>query len=159
MAPVSSAQPRQPSRPRTRTNSITAAFNTGGNHISINMTGVQCARAVVGRQVLRSRPAVSYCTSPLLDISCSHSCEFPVMYTRIAATLWLQAVPYLRPLWRGRGCFWSSAPSTRGTWCRATFFCASGEKRGVCRSSSGINVVADFTTSNLIDLVLFFFLI
>lgn len=38
------------------TNSITATFNTGGNYISINMTGVQraCRDAEVGRPVLLS---------------------------------------------------------------------------------------------------------
>lgn len=50
----SSARPRQRSRPRSRTNSITDAFDTGGNYISINMTGIRSARAVVGGQVLLS---------------------------------------------------------------------------------------------------------
>lgn len=38
------------------TNSITATFNTGGNYISINMTGVwrACGDAEVGRLVLLS---------------------------------------------------------------------------------------------------------
>lgn len=50
----SSARLRQRSRPRPRTNSITDAFDTGGNYISINMTGIRSARAVVGGQVLLS---------------------------------------------------------------------------------------------------------
>lgn len=38
------------------TNSITATFNTGGNYISINMTGVRraCGDAEIGRPVLLS---------------------------------------------------------------------------------------------------------
>lgn len=41
---------------RINTNSITATFNTGGNYISINMTGVQraCRDAEVGRPALLS---------------------------------------------------------------------------------------------------------
>lgn len=67
------------------TNSITATFNTGGNYISINMTGVRraCGDAEIGRccSLIGDHLTVSYLnyTRLLLDISWPDSYEFPVL--------------------------------------------------------------------------------